>query len=72
MKLKELKDASSNIDEFCSKLGAVITYSNNKGDYIGRMTSKGVQIFVVTGKSFLECMINASIKVSEKRKTLGV
>lgn len=72
MKLAELKKASDNINSFCEQFGAVITYSNAKGPYIGRMTRKSVQIFVVTGENILECMMNADKKVTEKRATLGV
>ena len=72
MKFSELKSACDNINEFCTKTKSVITYSNNNGDYVGRMTTKNVQIFVVSGKSLVDCIVNANIKVSEKRKKLGV
>ncbi len=72
MKLADIKKASANIDKFCEQFGAVITYSNNKGPYIGRMTRKSVQLFVVTGDNILECMMNVDKKVTEKRTTLGV
>lgn len=72
VKLTDLNKAEKNIDEFCEKLDAIITITNQKGMWSVRCTRKSVQVFIRTGKSLYDCILNASEAIDAKRKALGI
>lgn len=71
-KLKDLQKAQNNLAEFSKQFMAVMTLTDKKGMWTCRCTRKNVQIFLVTGDTLFDCIVNASEKVYEKRAQLGV
>ena len=71
-KLADLKRAEESIADFDKRFMTVMTFTDKKGLWTCRCTRKNVQIFLVTGQTLFECIINASNKTLEKRQTLGV
>ena len=71
MSLKIINGANGSIEAFCSEFSAILTISNAKGKWTARMTRSGVQIFLVTGDSLLDAVINASKQCEEKMAKVG-
>lgn len=70
-KLSDLTKAENNIADFDKRFMTVMTFTDKKGLWTCRCTRKNVQIFLVTGETLFDCIINASNKTHEKRQSLG-
>jgi hypothetical protein len=71
LKLREIKKAEKDIHDFCQIFGSVITITNAKGIWTGKMTRRTVMTFLATGSSMLELNLNIAEKCNLKRKQLG-
>lgn len=67
----DITKANGNITYFCEEYDAKFSISNKKGLWTGRMTRNGVQVFLVTGSSIIDCMINSAERVLQIRKSTG-
>lgn len=72
MTSKELKKANENIQDFLDKFDAVLTITNAKGKWTGRVTRHSVQVILTTGDSLVECIMHVDQYVNIKRQLLGV
>lgn len=68
----KLAPAAGRLEDFADQFELVFTITNAKGKWMCRCTKKHVQIFVATGESLHECIVEAAEKVEQKRSSLGV